>query len=372
MKVTVWELAIRLFHWILVMSVIGAFVTSLEEDALTLHIWFGQAIVALMLFRLGWGFIGNPYAKFKEFLKGPKAAFEYLLLVAKDQNPRYLGHNPAAGMMFLVMGVVFTFLIASGYILLGGMEEIGPLTNHVSKDLAALLEPWHKWIAYLLALLAVGHVAAALVESRHQSENLPLAMVSGVKEVRSNEPLDSEEKNKLAQAIYLVLLVGLLAGGLWVFPLEDHNLETQNAVLEKQHPGQELYTEECGACHFDFSANLLPRENWEKMMLPIELETHFSDDASLDEEDREIILKFLREGALEKSNSEVSYYLGSELSEDPNQLRFTKTHWWKGKHESITKEIFDRKKIGSKLNCGACHSKAKYGSFADRDISIPD
>ena len=370
-KITVWEPAIRVFHWAIVLSVLGCIVTSFEESALTLHIWFGQAILALFVFRLGWGFFGGPYAKFKDFIKGPKAAFHHLVLALKGVSPRYLGHNPAAGMMFMAMGLVLVALIGSGYLLLGGLEEIGPLAGKVSKEFAAQLEPKHRYLGWFLAFLSFGHIGAAIVESLHQSENLPLAMVTGEKEIRANEPLTSEKNKKGASLVFALAIAVFMGGVFTLFPLKDYNKETQKAASEIKHASWELYKEECGACHFEFSANLLPMRSWDKVMQMSELEEHFGDDASIEEEDRILILQFLVEQSIETSKSEVSFYLNQEIAADQQPIRFSETDWWKGKHKSIEEKIFKREKIGSKLNCGACHKAAQYGSYADRDIHIP-
>jgi len=64
--IKVWDLPIRIFHWLLVAGFFVAYMT--EDELLTVHVWAGYLVFGLLLFRLVWGFIGNKYARFSNFL----------------------------------------------------------------------------------------------------------------------------------------------------------------------------------------------------------------------------------------------------------------------------------------------------------------
>jgi len=370
MRIKVWEAAIRIFHWSLVLVVLGLFITSWQENQLLAHAWLGHGLLALVVFRLGWGFLGNEYARFGNFLKGPKVVATQVRLTLQGANPRFLGHNPAAGWMFVAMLGAMMFLVATGMVILGGVEEIGHWAN-LPTALAAPWVPWHRWAAYLLLAMAALHVTAAIKESRHQKENLPLAMIHGVKEQRENQPEPQAQVKPGWRALFLFGLLAGLAAVLVYWPLESRNHETRLAKAGVKSEAISLYSEECGSCHFEFPANLLPRRSWQAMMTEQGLADHFGEDASLDEESRQGIEQYLLQGAMEQSRSEAAFYLGREFASQSLPLRVTSSSWWKKRHEEVEPQHFQQKNVGSKLNCQACHRHAAFGSFEDADIRIP-
>src|SRR5574340_1379559 len=110
MKVRVWDIPTRLFHWSLVMAFAGAFFTSGTEWFLEYHTVFGYIALGLALFRVFWGFAGNRYARFSDFVGGLRRVRDYLRQAATLKPPRYLGHNPAVGWVVLFM-LLMTFLL---------------------------------------------------------------------------------------------------------------------------------------------------------------------------------------------------------------------------------------------------------------------
>ena len=67
--IKVWDLPLRIFHWLLVTGFFVAYLT--EDELLSVHVWAGYLVFGLLLFRLVWGFIGNDYARFSNFLCSP-------------------------------------------------------------------------------------------------------------------------------------------------------------------------------------------------------------------------------------------------------------------------------------------------------------
>lgn len=98
-----------------------------------------------------------------------------------------------------------------------------------------------------------------------------------------------------------------------------------------------------------------------------QLENHFGDDASLDEEDTNIIKKFLIENSAQNSTKEASVkFLNSIKNEDI--IAMTQTVFWKKKHKNISKDIFKHKDVRSKANCKACHTDIEKGLIEDENI----
>jgi cytochrome b len=166
-KILVWDVPTRVFHWLLVLAFVGAFVTADSERQRALHVGFGVTMLALIAFRLVWGVVGTRYARFTSFAFGPRAVLSYLLGVARPGARRYLGHTPAGSWAIWAMLGLGIVVGLTGY---GALND-GP----------EWLEDAHGALAWTL-LAAVGvHVAGVVLSSLLHRENLVAAMVTGRK-----------------------------------------------------------------------------------------------------------------------------------------------------------------------------------------------
>jgi len=179
--VKVWDPLVRIFHWSLVLGFSIAYVSG--EEFAGLHIYSGYAVFGLVLLRLVWGVIGTRHARFRDFVYRPAviAAFfrDTLLLRAR----RYLGHNPAGGAMILLMLATLVLTAVSGMAVSGIETGSGPLAVLAgsSQLLEEAVEELHEFLANLMVLLVVVHVAGVIVESLIHRENLVKAMFTGRK-----------------------------------------------------------------------------------------------------------------------------------------------------------------------------------------------
>ena len=212
--IKVWNIAIRIFHWILVGCFTLAFISS--ENITKLHVIFGYSVLALVIFRIFYGFVGTQYARFSDFLYPPAEIAEYLkgLLIGRPKH--YIGHNPAGGVMIIVLLLCLLFLTLTG-LETYGVKGHGPLAVHeisfISKAFADSDEKresedhkrrnrtgkdfqrteqnekdefWgevHETIAYFTLFMAAIHVGGALLSSMVHRENLINAMLTGRKPV---------------------------------------------------------------------------------------------------------------------------------------------------------------------------------------------
>ena len=171
-EVLVWDLPVRVFHWLLVISFAGAWLTSESEAQQMLHYAFGYAACALVLLRVIWGVVGTRYARFTQFIKGPTETVQHLksLLKSKDStsDTGNLGHNPAGALAMLALMAMVLLIGLTGY-------------WNVKELYGDLMEEAHESIASITLALVLIHVAAAIVMSLIQKENLVKAMVTGKK-----------------------------------------------------------------------------------------------------------------------------------------------------------------------------------------------
>jgi len=129
------------------------------------------------------------------------------------------------------------------------------------------------------------------------------------------------------------------------------------------------YLKECGACHFAFQPQFLPKRSWEKLMGS--LDNHFGDSATLDEATRSGILDYLVKNSAETSSSKMSGKLLASIGKTEAPLRITDTPYFKRKHREVRADVFKRKSIGTPANCVSCHVTAEKGDFDEHKVKIP-
>lgn len=171
----VWDRAVRVIHWALALTCAAAWVTT--ETGLRWHEPLGYAALALVGARFVWGFAGSRYARFTQFMRGPRATLRYAAQVRRGDAPRHLGHNPLGGWMAAALW--------TGVALLG-------LTGWLYTTDAFWGEAWldqlHEVLGWSLLGLVALHIAGVVHTSRTQGENLVAAMLSG----RKRAPRDGD------------------------------------------------------------------------------------------------------------------------------------------------------------------------------------
>lgn len=166
--VRVWDLVVRIGHWTLVTTVIGAWIT--HEGPAWLHEVLGYVMLAIVAVRLVWGFVGSEYARFKSFLRSPHETIAYARRVMAGTEVRELGHNPLGGWMILAL--LATAMVA-------GLTGWLMLTDAYWG--VAWVEELHEISAILILILAALHVAGVVFTSRRHGESLVAAMLTGRK-----------------------------------------------------------------------------------------------------------------------------------------------------------------------------------------------
>ncbi|MFN3579727.1 MAG: cytochrome b/b6 domain-containing protein [Pseudomonas sp.] len=212
MRVKVWDLPLRLFHWLLVLAVIGALVTvNLGGNWMIWHGRFGMAVFALLVFRLVWGVLGSTHSRFINFFPTPGRLLGYL-----RGQWQGLGHNPLGALSVFALIGLFGFQAASGLVSSDDIAFSGPLSRAVSSDLSSLLSGWHRRTEELIYLLVGLHVLAIAVY-RLRGERLVGPMIHGRKEVKSPAE-QSSGGGWLALLVALVIAAAALwlANGSWI------------------------------------------------------------------------------------------------------------------------------------------------------------
>lgn len=199
--IQIWDLPLRLFHWLLVVAVIAAFATGELGGLLTdWHGRIGLLVLGLLIFRIIWGFFGSHYARFSSFFPTPKRISAYL----KGHWQEH-GHNPLGGLSVLALLGVLASLVLTGLFANDDIAFEGPLFDLVSKDLSDLLTGWHALIFNVLAGLVALHVAAIVFYLKFKKNNLVTPMVTGKKKV----PITESKTIKSARLFTFVIATAL-------------------------------------------------------------------------------------------------------------------------------------------------------------------
>ena len=191
-RILVWDIPTRVFHWLLVGSFIGAFITAESETFRDVHVALGYLVLALIGFRVVWGVIGTRYARFSAFAFGPSRVVAYLKSLLSGSPQHYLGHNPAGSWVIYGLLLLGVLAGATGY---ATYEEIG----------GEWFEELHEAVSHGMLVLVGVHVAGVVVSSLLHRENLVKSMIDGYKQGEAGQGV---------RYVHWLIGAGLLAGAL--------------------------------------------------------------------------------------------------------------------------------------------------------------
>ncbi len=216
--IKVWDPLVRVGHWILVTGFLLAYFTEAEDETLSVHVWAGYLVAAVVLVRIAWGFVGSRHARFADFLFSPGTTIVYLRDLILGSARRYLGHSPAGAAMIFLLFISLTAITWSGLMVYAYEEQAGPFAGFIAETKAvsptwALIsttradndeheeeehegkensnstfeareEYWeelHEFFANFTLFLIILHVGGVLLASFVHRENLVSSMLTGRK-----------------------------------------------------------------------------------------------------------------------------------------------------------------------------------------------
>lgn len=201
-SIKVWDPLVRIFHWSLVALFTIAYFTAEESESA--HAIVGYAISGLLIFRITWGFLGTEHARFSDFIYSPREIAGYLKGLFRGNPRHYLGHNPAGGLMVLILLIALTATCVSG-LKAYGAEGHGPLAGHLlastayadggdddeshanggeDKEGEEFWEEVHEVFVNITLFLIAIHIMGVVASSYLHKENLIKAMITGRKGIR--------------------------------------------------------------------------------------------------------------------------------------------------------------------------------------------
>ena len=172
----VWDLPLRLFHWLLVLTLGASYVTGKQGGLwLDWHARFGLFIIALLVFRIVWGFNGSTYARFANFFPTPGRLKKFFSSAWSG-----IGHSPLGALAIFALLIVILAQAVSGLFAMEDESEFyGPLNGLVSSEWSERLTAWHARFIYALILLSALHVTAIAYYRIIKRKDLMTPMLSG-------------------------------------------------------------------------------------------------------------------------------------------------------------------------------------------------
>lgn len=207
-RTRVWDLPTRVFHWALAGAVVGLVVTG-SAGIMEWHFRLGYAVLALLLFRLVWGFVGGRWSRFASFVYSPGSVWNDL----RGQAPpaHRIGHAPLGALSVFALLAILLVQVATGLVADDEISATGPLSRFVPESAVSLATAWHKaqgkWIVIGLTSL---HVLAVLFHVLFKRQALVRAMLTGRKRTPGGAaPSRDDGLTRLGAAALFMLCLGL-------------------------------------------------------------------------------------------------------------------------------------------------------------------
>lgn len=175
----------------------------------------------------------------------------------------------------------------------------------------------------------------------------------------------------LGYALLAAALMPILVGTV-LASRDDHRHEHRKHVdhdyrgyRSRLGVGNEVYRDECGACHMAYPAGLLPARSWAVMMK--NLEDHFGENAELGDDGRWAEIMVHLEANAARPGSRILRGADSDIPQ-----RISRLPWFRHEHDELSpSQVADNDDVLSFSNCDACHQAAAKGVFDDDSVSIP-
>lgn len=203
-KKRIWDLPVRLFHWLLVALIAVSLITQkIGGNAMEWHFLSGYAVLTLLVFRLLWGVLGSRYARFSSLLYSPAEIAAYLRGAAR----RYHGHNPLGSLsVFALLGVVLVQAV-TGLFANDDIASEGPLVKFISKEVSDSVTWFHKDVSGNLIYALIGlHIAAIAYYYFRKRQNLVKPMITGDKVVEADAPAADDSWRRRLLALVVLML----------------------------------------------------------------------------------------------------------------------------------------------------------------------
>ncbi|MEK7346104.1 MAG: cytochrome b/b6 domain-containing protein [Pseudomonadota bacterium] len=212
--VLVWDLPTRLFHWTLAACMVGLVITgNVGGDAMAWHFRLGYTLLALLLFRLAWGFCGGYWSRWAQLPLHPANVWAYLQ--GRSQAKHRVGHNPLGSWSVVAMLIFLALQVATGLVSDDEITNLGPLSSLMPGVVVSWATSWHKgWGKLILIGLVMTHLVALAWYRWRRHQSLVPAMWHGNKVLPDDTPASHDDLGSRGLAFVLLVLAGCAVAAL--------------------------------------------------------------------------------------------------------------------------------------------------------------
>ena len=215
-RLRIWDLPTRLFHWLLAASTIALVITAkMGGNAMEWHLRLGHVVLALLLFRVLWGFAGGYWSRFGTFIPSPARLVRYLR--GQGTASDKAGHNPLGALSVIAMLLILAAQIGTGLVSDDEIAFAGSLVRFVSGDTIGWATTWHKsWGQWLVYAIVGLHILAIVGYTVFKREKLVAAMVHGDKADQPQDlPASRDGWRALLPATFFAASCAIMAYWVW-------------------------------------------------------------------------------------------------------------------------------------------------------------
>ena len=362
-KKKIWSIYTRLFHVMLITSVVTSYILIEKENQLTSHVLAGYLVALLISFRIIWGFLRVRCSQHDDLVKKIPLIPIYFKNYFNKNKECYMGHNPASALYVLIIMTLLIVVTMSGSLLYGVQENSGIFAslNEQYSGWLLTLENIHKTATTVLLVFIFSHITGVVLNLLFNGPDVILGMIHG-----KRRETDFDVVLNLKQHTFGVIwIASAISLGVYFYTTPE-NIMTEDKSVRIDFRSESYETSSgCGSCHMIYPPYLLPKQSWHNMM--DNLENHFGKDASRPEEEVKLIREYLVSHAAEHSTQEAAIKVLDRLDGMPKAI--TETVYWMEKHKEITKEQFEAD-YGIKSDCTTCHKSIKDGLIQDAKIKF--
>jgi cytochrome b len=206
--ILIWDLPLRIFHWLFACTVIASWYTSDQDnDLIDVHMKLGYFALGLLVFRILWGFFGTKHSQFRSFFPTPNRLSLYINALKSNRVKNSPGHNPLGSLMVFLMIFLISLQAISGLFINDDVFSSGPYYDSVSKEVERVMVFLHHNVFDVMIAAIALHLLAIAYYVRVKKQSLILPMITGKKPEHLVDVSDSIKNSKILLAVLLVIAV---------------------------------------------------------------------------------------------------------------------------------------------------------------------
>lgn len=202
-----WDWSVRIVHWSVVI-LFGVLWWSAENQQMDIHRYAGYSLLALLMWRIYWGFAGSTTARFSHFVKNPATTWRYAIHAVQPSSEKTFGHNPLGAYSVVVLLVLLCAQVILGLFAIDvDGWEAGPLNSFVTFETGRWCATWHEYLFNVLLAWVVLHLLAISFYYFVHKHNLLLPMLDGKTSVADTQTMQPANKKHYFIVLMLVAVV---------------------------------------------------------------------------------------------------------------------------------------------------------------------